>query len=61
MNTALIQWAFTVKKDPAHPIDELSFTESANAHPTTFKVFFEPRASKTKEGIRELIDEYGML
>ncbi|RDB27330.1 O-methylsterigmatocystin oxidoreductase [Hypsizygus marmoreus] len=61
VNTALIQWAFRIKKDPLHPIDELSFTESANAHPSKFKVFFEPRAARTKEGIRELMDEYGVL
>ncbi|KXN81394.1 O-methylsterigmatocystin oxidoreductase [Leucoagaricus sp. SymC.cos] len=59
LNTALIQWAFHVRADPAHPIDDLAFTESANAHPQPFKVIFEPRAAKTYEGIRELFEDYG--
>ncbi|KAJ3553003.1 hypothetical protein NP233_g12746 [Leucocoprinus birnbaumii] len=59
LNTALIQWAFTVRADPGHPIDDLAFTESANAHPMPFKVFFEPRAAKTLEGVRELFEDYG--
>ncbi|KAF5376907.1 hypothetical protein D9615_007352 [Tricholomella constricta] len=59
LNTALIQWAFTVRADPKHPIDELAFTESANAHPVRFHVFFEPRAAETRDGIRELLEEYG--
>ncbi|KAJ3560409.1 hypothetical protein NP233_g10857 [Leucocoprinus birnbaumii] len=59
LNTALIQWAFTVRADPAHPIDDLAFTESANAHPMLFKLFFEPRAAMTLEGVRELFEDYG--
>ncbi|KAF9456168.1 cytochrome P450 [Collybia nuda] len=59
INTALIQWAFTIKKDPSSPIDEWAFTESANTHPMPFKVFFEPRAAKTLEGIRDLMEDYG--
>jgi hypothetical protein len=58
INTALIQWAFTVRADPEHPIDTLAFTESANAHPQPFKVFFEPRAARNFEGIRELMEDY---
>lgn len=59
LNTALIQWAFTVRKDPAHPIDELAFTESANTHPLPFKVFFQPRVAKTLDGVKELMEDYG--
>jgi len=55
LNTALIQWAFTVHRDPKHPIDDLAFTLSANTHPMPFKVRFEPRAA----GIREVMEEYG--
>ncbi|KAG5652857.1 hypothetical protein H0H81_003356 [Sphagnurus paluster] len=60
LNTALIQWAFTVRNDPKHPIDELAFTESANAHPVRFHVFFEPREGD-KEAIREALEDYGVL
>ncbi|KAG5637609.1 hypothetical protein H0H81_004001 [Sphagnurus paluster] len=59
LNTALIQWAFTVRKDPKHPIDELAFTESANAHPVRFHVFFEPRTDGGREGVREAMEDYG--
>jgi len=59
-NTALIQWAFNVKADPTSPIDQLAFTESANTHPLPFKVIFEPRAAKTFEGIRDLMEDYGV-
>lgn len=58
LNTALIQWAFHVRADPAHPIDDSAFTESANAHPMPFKVIFEPRVAKTFEGIRDLFEDY---
>ncbi|KAL9715590.1 hypothetical protein Ac2012v2_000033 [Leucoagaricus gongylophorus] len=58
LNTALIQWAFHIHADPAHPIDDSAFTESANAHPMPFKVIFEPRAAKTFEGIRDLFEDY---
>lgn len=60
LNTSLILWAMTVKPDPASPIDPLDFTESANAHPNPFKVIFEPRAAQSFDGIRELLDEYGL-
>ena len=60
VNTALIQWAFNVKSDRSAPIDDLAFTESANTHPLPFKVIFEPRAAKSVEGVRELIEEYGL-
>jgi cytochrome P450 len=60
LNTALILWATTVKRDPRYPIDELAFTESANAHPMPFKVIFEPRAAETFDGIKELLDGYGV-
>jgi hypothetical protein len=60
LNIALIQWAFKVKSDPKYPIDELAFTESANTHPLPFKVIFEPRVAKSVDGIRELLDSYGM-
>jgi len=60
VNTALIQWAFRVKTDPSAPIDDLAFTESANTHPLPFKVNFEPRAAATTEGIRELLEDYGV-
>ncbi|KAG6883651.1 hypothetical protein C0993_004902 [Termitomyces sp. T159_Od127] len=59
LNTALIQWSFTVRADPKHPIDELDFTESANAHPNKFHVFFEPRVEGGKDGIREAFEGYG--
>ncbi|KAG5640716.1 hypothetical protein DXG03_007437 [Asterophora parasitica] len=59
LNTALIQWAFKVRADPKHPIDVLAFTESANAHPVKFNVFFEPRGAPTMNGIRDLMEEYG--
>ncbi|KAF8221472.1 cytochrome P450 [Tricholoma matsutake] len=59
LNTALLQWAFKIKKEPQHPIDELAFTQSANTHPLPFRVVFEPRAAATVDGIRELIEEYG--
>lgn len=61
LNTALALWAFTVKKDlAAPPIDEWAFTESANTHPMPFRVVFEPRAAKTREGVRELMEDYGL-
>ena len=60
LNTALTQWAFTIKADPSAPIDTLAFTESANAHPQPFKAIFEPRAAKTLEGVRELMEDYGL-
>ena len=61
LNTALLQWAFTIRADPKHPIDELAFTESANAHPKPFKVVFEPRVGGgSVEGLRELMEEYGV-
>ena len=60
LNTALLQWAFTIRADPKHPIDDLAFTESANAHPKPFRVVFEPRVGGgSVEGIRELMEEYG--
>jgi hypothetical protein len=60
LNIALIQWAFKVKKDPKFPIDKLAFTESANTHPLPFKVIFEPKVAKSFDGIKELLDSYGM-
>ncbi|KAF8797498.1 cytochrome P450 [Phlegmacium glaucopus] len=60
LNTALVQWAFTIKPDALSPIDEFGFTQSANTHPLPFKVIFEPRAAKTMEGVRELLEEYGL-
>ncbi|KIJ99162.1 hypothetical protein K443DRAFT_680159 [Laccaria amethystina LaAM-08-1] len=60
VNTALIHWAFRVKTDPSAPVDDLAFTESANTHPLPFKVNFEPRAAATTEGIRELLEDYGV-
>ena len=60
LNTSLILWAMTIKPDPASPIDPLDFTESANAHPCPFKVIFEPRAAQSFDGIKELLDEYGL-
>jgi hypothetical protein len=60
VNTALIQWAFYIKSDRSAPIDDLAFTESANTHPLPFKVVFEPRAAKSMDGVRELIEEYGL-
>ncbi|KAL0948574.1 hypothetical protein HGRIS_011133 [Hohenbuehelia grisea] len=59
LNTALIQWAFSLSTDPAHPIDVLAFTESANTHPLPFKVVFEPRAPGGSEGLREVMEGYG--
>ncbi|KAF8060686.1 cytochrome P450 [Lyophyllum atratum] len=61
LNTALIQWAFTVALDPKHPIDELAFTESANAHPMPFVVRFEARGGMGREGVREMMEEYGEI
>ncbi|KAJ2933262.1 hypothetical protein H1R20_g3820, partial [Candolleomyces eurysporus] len=60
INTALTQWAFNIKADSNAPIDPLAFTESANTHPLPFKVIFEPRAAKTMEGVRDLIEDYGL-
>jgi cytochrome P450 len=60
VNTALIQWAFNIKSDRSAPIDDLAFTESANTHPLPFKVVFEPRAAKSMEGVRELMEDYGL-
>ncbi|PPQ95023.1 hypothetical protein CVT25_000486 [Psilocybe cyanescens] len=60
VNTALIQWAFKVSSDPSSPIDQLAFTESANAHPLPFKVNFEPRVAATLEATRELFEDYGL-
>jgi len=60
INTVLVQWAFKIKTDPSSPIDELAFTESANTHPLPFKVIFEPRITKTLEGVRELMEDYGL-
>ncbi|KAG6828014.1 hypothetical protein H0H87_003076 [Tephrocybe sp. NHM501043] len=59
LNTALIQWAFNVRKDPKYTIDELDFTESANAHPARFHVFFEPRTEGGLNGVREAMEGYG--
>lgn len=63
LNTALLQWAFTMSKYPkgekGAEIDEWAFTESANTHPMPFRVRFEARAAKTREGVRELMEEYG--
>ncbi|KAF8063208.1 cytochrome P450 [Lyophyllum atratum] len=61
LNTALIQWAFTIYSDPKHPIDDLAFNQSANTHPLPFKVRFEPRAAPTQEGIRDMMEDYGDL
>lgn len=63
LNTALIQWAFTIRNDPRYPIDEWAFTESANAHPKKFKVIFEPRVGGKSGkgsliGLKELLEEY---
>ena len=55
-----MQWAFKIKSDPSSPIDELAFTESANTHPMPFKVIFEPRVTRTLEGVRELMEDYGV-
>jgi len=60
LNTALILWTFNIQKNPKHPIDELEFTQSANTHPMPFIVMFEPRAAGSYDGVRELIDDYGM-
>ncbi|TFK23725.1 cytochrome P450 [Coprinopsis marcescibilis] len=60
INTALVHWAFNIKADPKSPIDELAFTESANTHPLPFKVILEPRVASTREGIRDLIEDYGL-
>jgi cytochrome P450 len=61
LNTVLALWAFNIKKDPnGPPIDEWAFTESANTHPMPFNVMFEPRAAKTREGVRELMEDYGL-
>ena len=60
LNTALVQWAFNIKPDRSAPIDEFAFTASANTHPLPFKVIFEPRAAKTIEGVRELMEDYGL-
>ena len=60
INTVLMQWAFKIKSDPSSPIDELAFTESANTHPMPFKVIFEPRVTRTLEGVRELMEDYGV-
>lgn len=60
LNTVLTQWAFNIKADPTAPIDPLAFTESANAHPVPFKVILEPRAASSIEGVRELIEDYGL-
>ncbi|KAL0948575.1 hypothetical protein HGRIS_011134 [Hohenbuehelia grisea] len=59
LNTALIQWAFTLSADPAQPIDVLAFTKSANTHPLPFKVVFEPRVTESLEGLREVMEGYG--
>lgn len=60
VNTALIQWAFKVSTVEGAPIDQLAFTESANTHPLPFKVTFEPRVAKTMEGVKEMMDDYGL-
>ena len=60
LNTALIQWAFTVRADEKRPIDELAFTESANAHPERFWVAFEPRVEGGREGVKRMLSEYGV-
>ncbi|CAA7262152.1 unnamed protein product [Cyclocybe aegerita] len=60
LNTSLLFWAFNIRKDPSSPIDELAFTKSANAHPLPFKVIFEPRAASSMDGIKALLEDYGM-
>lgn len=61
INTALLQWAFDITPDPKYPIDELAFTESANAHPQPFRVRFEPRlGGDGGMKVREMLEEYGV-
>ncbi|KAF9033815.1 cytochrome P450 [Panaeolus papilionaceus] len=60
LNTALINWAFSIHTDPDSPIDDMAFTKSANAHPLPFKVIFKPRAAKSMDGIKEMMEEYGL-
>jgi len=60
LNTALLHWAFAIRADARAPIDPLAFTESANTHPLPFKVHFEPRAAPTLDGVRDLIEDYGL-
>ena len=60
LNTALMQWAFTISEDKEHPIDDLAFTPSANTHPLPFSVRFAPRVAPSMAGVRELLEDYAM-
>jgi hypothetical protein len=51
INTALLLWAFKIAEDPAHPIDPMAFTDTANVHPLPFVAKFEPRI----DNLRQLI------
>ncbi|EEB90301.1 hypothetical protein MPER_11508, partial [Moniliophthora perniciosa FA553] len=59
INTALTLWAFDTLQDPEHPIDTLAFTESANAHPMSFKVVFEPILPGGWDGVKDAFETYG--
>jgi len=60
INTAVLFWAFNINADPTAPIDDWAFTESANTHPQPFKVIFDSRVSSTMDGVKELMEDYGL-
>jgi cytochrome P450 len=60
LNTALLQWAFDIKQDPSSPINAMNFTNSALTRPHPFSAIFEPRAARTADGIRELLENYAI-
>ncbi|KAF9527924.1 cytochrome P450 [Crepidotus variabilis] len=60
INTALLFWSFKIRADPRSQIDEWAFTESANTHPLPFNVIFEPRVASNTDGVKELLEDYGL-
>jgi hypothetical protein len=49
INTALLLWAFKIAEDPAHPIDPMAFTDTANVHPLPFVAKLEPRIDNLRQ------------
>ena len=60
LNTAPMQWAFTISEGKEHPIDDLAFTPSVNTHPLPFSVRFAPQVVLSMAGVRELLEDYAM-
>ncbi|KAF9527923.1 cytochrome P450 [Crepidotus variabilis] len=57
INVAMLFWSFKIKAKRDAPIDEWSFTESANAHPMPFSVSFEPRFALSMDNVGKLLED----